>query len=144
MISDNYTIILLAIVSLLVLAFAARYFGVELYNSLSLYREGVRKQMDTLGKDGGITAAKLLSQDDEDYDEDGDVTSAPFDVSTYYEQGKKSFVDKVTTQYKEYNKLKGEYIQVNYSKPNDDPVDQDLFYKRHDDYSYAKDGVDNK
>jgi hypothetical protein len=140
MISDNYTIIVLSIVSIIVLLFAAKYFWGELYASLSSYRKALQKQNDSL--DNNSYGNKKKTEDDEEY-EDDDEKDQTFDSTQYFKEGKKQFVTNMESQYNKYNKLKSEYIANNYSKSSDDVIDQSALYKSHDDYTYTKEKTSN-
>jgi hypothetical protein len=123
MVADNYTIIGIAIITFILLFIVIRYFAKQLYEVIKNYQNSKKKQQ----------AEKKGVDDSEIYDED----EPPVDTSKYMESGKTDFVKDLETAYKDYNKLKGEYIRTNYSKVSDDGIDKTAFYKKHDDYSYT-------
>lgn len=126
MIADNYTIIVISIITLIILGIVINYFGTQLYNCLKRYY--------TVKSLSGIKSNSATLADGEEYDED----NGTFDPLMHFDQGKTDFVKNMEVAYKDYNKLKGDYIQTNYKHTNDDSIDQSALYSKYDDYSYTE------
>jgi hypothetical protein len=125
MISDNYTIIVISFVTLILLFIIIKYFAKQIYNTIHRYR--MSYGMDKKDK-------AVIVDDSEIYDED----DPPIDTTKYFDAGKTDFVKNLETAYKNYNKLKGEYIRTTYNTDNDDTIDQKALYGKYDDYTYAE------
>lgn len=131
MISDNYTLIFISFILLLILFLITWYFGSQLKETIDIYRKASVKFNDTLA----INASKIGGTDDSEvYDDDG----AFVDTTKYFGAGKTDFVDKMKLAYKDYNKQKAEYIKTTYSTIDDDIIDTSTMYKKYDDYEYIK------
>lgn len=126
LITDNYTVIIISIILLIVLFICLKYFGTQIYTSIKRYRQTAIKVKSALPN---------VTEDTEIYDED----DKPYDISKYFDQGKNDFVKSMEDAYKDYNKLKSDYIRTTYSKNNDDLVNKDtVFYGKYDDYDYPR------
>lgn len=134
MIGDNYIIIFISFITVIILLIIAKYFGKNLLDTIKSYRNSFIKSQEgiEIGKKGKYTNTKGMD-DGEIYDDKQDI-----DSSQYFETGKLDFVKKMQTAYKDYNKLKSDYIQSTYSKQNDDVINNDTLYKKYDDYSYKE------
>lgn len=130
LISDNYTLIIIAIISSIVLIFIIRYFGMELYKTIRDYRKGSKKMKDTGGNNN------IVNIDDEDYEDE--ESSKIYSPLPYYSEGKQSFLKNVDKNYKNYNKLKKSYTEA-----DDDTIDESLLFKNYDDYKYANKNKDS-
>lgn len=124
LIADNYALFFVHIIMIVFMVIVLWYF-------VSLLRTTITQYKDAVGRFG---KAPPKNDDTEVYDEDEKLK----DASVYFSRGKAKFTKDVETTYKEYNKLKGDYIKATYQKSIDDKVDDELFYKEHDDYDYSK------
>ncbi len=124
LIADNYTVIVICIILSIVLFICLKYFGTQIYEVIQRYRKSAIQVKSGLPD---------VTEDTEIYDED----DKPYDISKYFGQGKNDFVKSMEDAYKDYNKLKSDYIRTTYSKTNDDVIDKDtVFYGKYDDYDY--------
>lgn len=129
LIADNYTIIGICIVLVIVLSLVAWYFGSQLLETIKSYKKSLIKAR---GSDKSAT----VEIDNEIYDEEA---TKPYDMTKYLEPGKQDFVKTMEDAYKDYNNLKTEYLRSNNKSENDDLITKDtIFYKKYDEYEYKK------
>jgi len=132
MISDNYTIIFISFLLIVILIFILWYFSTQLHETLKIYYKAAGKRNeDIVGK-----ASTSYNPDDaEDYDDEPTY----IDSTTHFDSGKAEFVKNMNDAYKEYNKEKADYIRTTYSIDNDDDINTSAMYSKHDDYEYTPD-----
>lgn len=124
MIADNYTVIIISFITIILLIIIAKYFGKIFITTIITYRSNVNKFQE------GIKQTSTIN-DDENYDEDEQI-----DSSKYFDAGKLDFVQKMQNAYKDYNTKKSQYIQNTYSEQNDDVINKDTLYQKYDNYNY--------
>lgn len=122
-VADNITIIVISAITVSLLIVVIWYFYYQLKDTIKKWRTAYAKKKEDI---------KIVNEDSEVYDED----DYNFDNTKTVEPNKVDFVRSMQIAYKDYNKLKGEYILSNFSKTNDDVIDQSMFYRKYDDYSY--------
>ena len=124
MISDNYTIVVIAIIILIIIVFVIKYFAGQIVQVMKNYKRASREKQDN--------SAQL---DQEIYDPDSKIG----DPKLYFDKPKSEYVKDLEQKFKEYNNLKDDYVKTNFSKMNDDLVDSRILYKKNDSYSYSQD-----
>lgn len=129
MISDNYTVIFVSFILILLLGLILWYFSSQLRDTLKGYYKAVSKKNADL-----VSKTPPAKEDLEDYDDE----QTYIDTTTYFEPGKADFVTKMTNAYKEYNESKADYIRTTYGEDDGDPVDTNTLYSKYDKYSYKK------
>lgn len=126
LIADNYTVIGLSVGISVLLFIIIWYFGKQMYEVIRNYRKSYISLKSSMPS---------TTDDSEIYDDDDKV----YDVAQYFDPGKNDFVKAVETAYKDYNKLKTDYIRTNHMDDNDDTIGKDtMFYKKYDDYQYKE------
>lgn len=126
MISDNFTVIFLCILTIILLSWMMWFFGSKMYSVIKKWQD-VRIKVDNSGN-------ATINDDKEVYDEEAMALDGGLNAVN---PDKQDFAKSMEYAYKEYNRRKSEYIQTNYTRPNDDVIDQSVFYKKYDDYTYA-------
>lgn len=129
MISDNYTIIFISFILIILLGLILWYFSSQLIQTLKGYYKAVGKKNANV-----VSRTPPAKEDLEDYDDD----QAYVDTTTYFEPGKADFVTKMTSAYKEYNEGKSEYIRTTYGVEDGDNIDTTALYSKYDKYDYKK------
>lgn len=144
LITDNYTVLIIFVILFVFIVLIIFYFSSHLRTVLSEYRKYNRKLE--------LAPAPSNNQydpdaDNERYDKDepgekGDLrlynTQIRDDPMDYINKGKKDFIADVKTKYGDYNELKSQYIKTTYKKDNDDVIDDNIMFGKHDDYEYSK------
>ncbi len=128
MISENYLMISLCVMMLLVIGYLIYFAIVQIIESVKVYRKAIKTESTLSTSKSGNT------QDNEVYDTDNPFN--PVDPIRYFEPGKAEFVTNLERNYKEYNTLKSDYILSTYERTNDDVIDKTALYKKYDDYDY--------
>lgn len=121
MLSDNYTLLTICFIVLILLGIVLYYFVKQTFNVIKDYKKHAQRS--------GLQA----SSDTEVYLED----DLPEDPAVHEEPGKQQFYKGVNDAFKEYNVEKTKYIASTYGRDNDDTVDNRIAYKKHDDYKYS-------
>jgi hypothetical protein len=129
MISDNYTIIFISFILIILLGLMLWYFSSQLTETLKEYYKAVGKR-----NAGVVSKTPPAKEDLEDYDDEQTYV----DTTTFFEPGKADFVTKMTNAYKEYNEGKTEYIRTTYGEEDGDNVDTTALYSKYDKYNYKK------
>lgn len=135
MISDNYTLIVIFFIVMIILGMAAIYFFRSLKANLGVYWKDKRKSKAPAGENPRIAEDdKYIYYDNVKDDPEPVQPRENMPVNTT------EFVTNMEKTYEEYNKLKSEYIKnTTSSRDNDDLVDESVLYKKYDDYKYDKD-----
>jgi hypothetical protein len=120
MISENYLMILICIIMLIILGYLIYFAIKKIVNSVSVYNKALNKTNVT------------PTEDSENYD-----TSQVFNPIAYFEPGKAEFVGDFEKRYNEYNQTKTDYIKSTYERQNDDIIDKSVLYKTNDNYDYS-------
>lgn len=143
LVTDNYTVLVIFIVISTFLFIIIYYFAKNMFNTIRRYQRYNRKlelsppqtdnQMDPESDSeqytkqavdkSDIGVNKLLPRDE------------PLD---YLSASRKDFLKDVKATYDDYNVLKSQYIRSTYSKGNDDVIDENIMFRKHDDYKYTK------
>lgn len=133
MIGDNYTLLFILIVVLVILGLALTYFLKSLITTIQAYQRGKKQQEIPAGDnprskfDDSYTYYPTAKEDPEN----------ATDVKIPENKGK--FVDELETRYKDVTKEQGEFIKANYGgRNNDDPLDRSTLFAAHDKYRYDK------
>ena len=144
LISDNYMVLIIYIVVILFCIAVLYYFGNSIYKTIRNYY----KYSKTIEVSPSQTDNQYdVGADDEVYQKleesiDKKRGFYKFDVRNdseeHIRQTKREFIEDIKKRYEEYNKLKSDYILTTYNKQNDDIIDQNILYDKHDDYSYKK------
>jgi Sec-independent protein translocase protein TatA len=121
MISDNYTLLIICLVILVLLGFVLGYFVKQTISVIKDYKKNQQRS--------GLNT----SPENEVYLEDEPAD----DPQKYQEPGKQKFYKNVDDLFKEYNTGKSQYIAATYGRQNDDTVDSRIAYKKYDDYKYS-------
>lgn len=120
MLSDNYTLIIVFVVILGILAIIFTYFGKQILNSIKQYKKNNLQNL-------------IGDPDKEIYLEE---ENNMIDVKKYQEGGKQQFYKDIDKIYREYNVEKTNYIKSTYGSENDDYIDQKISYKTYDNHEY--------
>jgi len=128
-ISDNFTVIVLCFFAICLLIFMIWFFGRSLHTVVKNWYD-VRTKLDNTNNANNAT---ILNDDTEVYDDEDEMLTNIMIT----DPNKTDFVKSMETAYKDYNRLKSEYIQSNYTRENDDVINQSSFYKKYDDYDYS-------
>lgn len=144
LLKDNYTILVIFIILTVFLILILYYFGNNMRNTLKMYYKFNKKmelapqptdnQYDIQADD------EMYSKDENDINKDIGLyhLQGRDEPMEYINKGKKDFLANVKTTYNDYNTEKSKYIKTTYNKPNDDIVDEDVLFSKHDDYEYSK------
>lgn len=147
MLSDNYTLLFVLIIILIILGLTLAYFMGNLKTTLRSWLNGRREVANVLATAPPPGASAYTGGDPTNPSDDNEVyggvdvnASGPMvDPNDFMEPGKKTFVTDIKTTYNEYNTLKTQYIQNNYNgRENDDIVTDNVLYSDHDTYEYSK------
>jgi lipopolysaccharide export LptBFGC system permease protein LptF len=139
MISDNYTMLFILLVVLLIVGFALIYFVSSLGKTLQVWWKNKQEKQKALADTGGASDNPRSPMDDdvtyyENPKDDPDSSTDPF---TYAPKGQRDFDQDINATYQSYNEEKTQYIATTYNgKKNDDILDRSVMYKEYDDYSY--------
>jgi uncharacterized protein YozE (UPF0346 family) len=135
MISDNYTMIFISFLLIIILLLVIWHFYSDLRDTLKNYYKIMQNKTSQKGKAILAGSSASFPEDEEDYDDEPSY----LDSTAYFESGKADFAKKMDSTYKEYNKEKTDYIRSTHRIDNDDVVDtSSVLYKKYDDYSYSK------
>lgn len=137
MISDNYTLIFIFLIVMIILGLAFIYFATSIKKNLKTYFKDKKKINESPnGENPRIAADDLYTYYDNPKDDPD-----PIQPKEKMPDKTKDFVHKMEKTYSEYNKLKSEYIKATTldNRNNDDIVDYKVLFKEHDDYKYDKD-----
>ena len=139
MISDNYTLLFIFIVIMIILGMSFIYFFKSLKQSLSTYLKDKVLSIETSGDN-----PRISTDDNYTYYENTKEDPVPVAPKESMPTGTKEFLKTVDNVYKDYNLLKSEYIKKTYThgKENDDVIDEKTLYKEYDDYKYSPDDDD--
>ena len=134
MISDNYTLLFILVIIIVVLGLALTYFLRNLISTLQVYFKGKKEKEPPigdnprLGKDDSYTYYPSSKEDPDRKD----------DLKIPENKGK--FVDELETRYKEVTSEQSTYIKAHYNgRENDDPITSVTLFQGHDKYRYDKD-----
>ena len=132
MINDNYTLLGILVISLIILGLALSYFLKSLTQTLNTYMKALKRKEPTSGDNP-------RSSEDDNYKYFELVKDDPDKVQPeHMEAGKHEFTKRVGDAYTEYNKLKSEYLKQTYNEESDDVIDNRMLYKSYDKYEYKK------
>ena len=136
MISDNYTLIFIFIIIMIILGMCFIYFFKSLKQNLSTYFKDKDKSKEPSGDN-----PRIGTDDNYTYYESTKDDPEPVEPKDMMPASTKDFIKNVDNVYKEYNDLKTEYIKKTYTsgKTNDDVIDIKTLYKEYDDYKYSPD-----
>ena len=138
MIADNYTLLFVLLVLIIIIGLALSYFITSLIKGLSSYFKA--KQQYKFKED--IDNPRLREFDDNTFYEDTKEDPEFKDPTEYLDKNKKQVLKNMSNEYGEYNKLKSEYITSNYNgRQNDDVVDKTVMFKDYDNYKYNDDDL---
>lgn len=132
MISDNYSMLGMFIIFLVAIGLIIWYFGSSLTKRLNAYyqnRINVGSATPTISNN-----VQNPEADNNTYDDD--LEPQPDDVKDFMEPGKRSFVKKIDSVYKEYNEAIGDYIRSTGTTDEDGAVDSTILFSTHDTYNY--------
>lgn len=132
MIADNYTLLFIFAVLMIILGLALVYFAQSLVKTLSGYYKSKGDVKMTSGNDPRTSI-------DDNYDYYDPISEDPekIDVEGSMPKSVSDFSKQIDQTYNEYNTLKSEYIKTTYARKNDDIVDIRLRYSNGDDYDYT-------
>lgn len=144
LISNNYVVLFLFVIVIGVASLVLYYFGNNMYKTLRDYRKNNKKfELGPSPSDNQYD----VTADNEVYQNIADTTEKKYGIyrvdpnsnsEDYIRQNKRDFLDDIKNRYDEYNTLKSDYILTTYNKTNDDIIDQNTLYEKHDNYSYKK------
>lgn len=136
MISDNYTLLFIFVVVMIILGLVFIYFVNSIKKNLKTYFKDKKAIKTSSGENPRIASDDLYTYYDNPKDD-----PEPVEPKTKMPNKTKEFVDKMESTYSEYNKLKSEYIKNTTMdrRKNDDIVDYQVLFKEHDNYKYEKD-----
>lgn len=130
MIADNYAMLGLFVVIMIVLGLVAYFFGKRLYNTiLSYYMNKVDVKSSSLSNSN--------SKEFDNYIYDTDFEPPPDDVLNYMEADKRKFVKDIESIHDEYNKAIETHIRSTGKADVDSRVDASVLFKTHDSYDYT-------
>ena len=145
-IKDNYAVIVIFIILSVLLVLILYYFIKHLVTTLKNYKKYNRRlelapaptnnQYDIKADD-----EIYKKEEEEDIKENIDMPvkyQVKEDPMDYNPKGKKDFLKDVTSTYDDYNVLKSQYIKTTYNRYNDDVIDENILFSKHDDYDYIK------
>jgi uncharacterized protein HemX len=141
MITDNYTMLFVLVITVVALGVCIWYFISQLNKALKNYRESKREQ-DEVRKQSILklqVSTKNISTNDGDNETYNDEEKIDMneDRLQYMENPKRSFIQEFEKTYADYNRSKGEYMKTSLNvENNDDVIDRTALYSEYDDYTY--------
>lgn len=124
--SDNYTLLIICLVVLILLGVVLYYFTKQTYKVVIDYKQN------------NVRSGYKPAPESQSYTSNGENNDEPVeDPLKYQEPGKQKFYKSVDDIFKEYNVEKTNYIAATYGRENDDAVDSRIAYKKYDDYKYS-------
>ena len=137
MISDNYTLLVVLAILLVIIGLIISYFMDSLISHVKGFLKN-KKEQGTTGTDN----PRYSADDDITYYDNPKEDPKYEDPVQYMPKGQYQYVKKLDKEYEEYNKLKSQYIATTYDgRTNDDLVDTQVIFKEHDDYDYDNENL---
>ena len=141
-ITDNYSVIFIYFVMIILLVLIAYYFFKNINKTVKSYRKNSAMMELAPAHDNNIMDPAADNEKYTKHDSSKNATlyalrtrDNPID---YINKDKKDFLSDVNSKYDEYNVAKSDYIKTTYARKSDDVVDQDILFSRHDDYEYKR------
>lgn len=132
MISDNYTLLFVLVVVLVIVGLALSYFVNSLKNTITTYLKNRPPKEESNGDN-----PRVKDDDDNQYYDNPNDDPQYIDPNEFLPKEQRDYIKDVDTTFKEFNKLKTEYIKNTYEgRDNDDYIDQTILYDKHDNYTY--------
>ena len=123
MLSDNYTLLIVFIITTALLVFVLSYFVKQIFATYKDYQiNAKRSEMGTNASENEVYT-------------DGDMQEVA-DPGKYQKASKLDFFKAVDSLYQQYNIEKTNYIKATYGHDNDDYIENTMSYKRYDNYDY--------
>lgn len=136
MIADNYTLLFVLVVIIVIIGLSMLYFINSLKTTLSVWwknkSERAAGTLDSLASDN----PRSKGDDNNNYYIDPRDDPESTDPFKYAPSSKLAYVKEMDAELSDYNQKKTEYIQEIFNKSNDDKVDRSVMYKDYDDYKY--------
>ncbi len=118
MIKDNFMTLCLYLVIVILLGLMAIYFIFNMIKKIQRWKVGVANyKVDDTKEDYPTNPKKYMEE-----------------PIYYYEDGKQKFVKEMKSAYNDYNKEKTQYIRKAFNKENDDAVNEEVLFRKYDDY----------
>lgn len=137
MISDNYTLLFILGVLVIIIGLAISYFMTSLISNIKTY---LTSKSEVAENDGDNPRYK--TDDDVTYYDNPKDDPRYEDPVQYMPTGTYQYVKNLDKEYEEYNKLKTEYISSTYNgRQNDDILDKAVLFKEYDNYDYNTDDI---
>jgi predicted PurR-regulated permease PerM len=131
MISDNYTLLFVLLVVLIIVGLALTYFVNSISTTIKTYLRNIPQ------KDDSGDNPRIKEDDDNTYFDNPKEDPQYVDPNEYMPKGQKDYIKDLDDSYKEFNKLKTDYLKNTYNgRENDDYIDKQVLYDDHDDYTY--------
>ena len=134
MISDNYTLLFVLGVMLIVVGLALTYFITSFVANIKGY---LKSKEEVVKASSGGDNPREYQDDDHIYYENPKDDPQYEEPKEYMPVSQREYLNKVDKEYDEYNKLKTQYIASTYNgRKNDDIIDRNVLFKEYDNYGY--------